>query len=1017
MLRGTLMIGRRRFAASLLLSLLLVPILAQAQQFGTVRGRVISAETGEPLAYANVGVANTDFGAMTLEDGSFDFVLPAGTYTLVVSYLGYENRELAGVAITNEKTTTVEFELKPSVALEVETVLVEGEAPLVDVNTSESKKSKDQDDLKAFAVDNVQEAMALEAGITMKGGDLYVRGGRSGEVSMMIDGVPVNDPLGGAVQVSNVAVAEAEAVIGGMDAEYGNAQSAVFNIVTREGGSQFEGSVRYWTDDYGRQDKTYTNYDKLAVGIGGPLISEDFRWFLSAEADGSDGEDLTLDRRDEWTAMNGLLKFKDRADASLNVQNKLTWKVNQDLKLNLESSAAWDKNDPYIHNWNQEGYVNRLHMFERIELSGESDLQGEHFFYVIRGTMPVLHGPWYDTYLANKEKQRLGLPNDFEKVLVKYKPSGAGANVYEVADAMLVRSAYSGTEFLVLTDELFDGFIDTLSRWSYVQDDSSQSYYNSAEHTTSTDNFTNSVKLVAIHNISDKVFYKFALTRLDFQRHSAVGDKAPWEYETAGLPATLHNGATVRSVAGEIYYTDPDNPFLASAYDYPTYFDRKSVSWILKFDLTSQAAAGHRVKTGFLAQYNDMYNEQLTSPGRTRILVDDQTGRVLGTGQGSSANIFHNYAPQTAFYIQDRWEYRGMVVNGGLRYDLFSPGTGVEVLLRAEGIDPTIRRYKQSLSPRLGLAFPITDRDVFHFHYGRFIQAPANNYLFQTQDPNAGVGLLGNPDLDPEITISYQAGVKHQFSEHVVADFAIFYKDIFDLISSATAIDTISGNQFGRYINKAYASARGLEVTLSRQFADNYGGQIAYTLSYADGVASDAEFGATSAAGLTHLPTKELPLGWDERHSVSTTLRLADPGSWGGSVIYSFGSGFPYTPAFRYIRRQDPELENSRRYPATHSLSLQAEKYFNVWGQDLTLFFDGRNLLDQDQVNAHDPGIFPGLRYAQNAYTFYLTETGEYGGAYLTDLDGDGEDEYHPVDDPRVFGPRRIFRIGFGFEF
>ncbi len=1017
MLRGTLMIGRRRFAASLLLSLLLVPILAQAQQFGTVRGRVVSAETGEPLAYANVGVANTNFGAMTLEDGSFDFVLPAGTYKLVVTYLGYETSELAGVAVTSEKTTTVEFELKSSVALALETVLVEGEAPLVDVNTSESKKSKDQEDLNAFAVDNVQEAMALEAGITMKGGDLYVRGGRSGEVSMMIDGVPVNDPLGGAVQVSNVAVAEAEAVIGGMDAEYGNAQSAVFNIVTREGGSQFEGSVRYWTDDYGRQDKTYTNYDKLAVGIGGPLISEDFRWFLSAEADGSDGEDLTLDRRDEWTAMNGLLKFKDRADASLNVQNKLTWKVNQDLKLNLESSAAWDKNDPYIHNWNQEGYVNRLHMFERIELSGESDLQGEHFFYVIRGTMPVLHGPWYDTYLANKEKQRLGLPNDFEKVLVKYKPSGAGANVYEVADAMRVRSAYSGTEFLVLTDELFDGFIDTLSRWSYVQDDSSQSYYNSAEHTTSTDNFTNSVKLVAIHNISEKVFYKFALTRLDFQRHSAVGDKEPWQYETAGLPATLHNGATVRSVAGEIYYTDPDNPFLASAYDYPTYFDRKSVSWILKFDLTSQAAAGHRVKTGFLAQYNDMYNEQLTAPGRTRILIDDQTGRVLGTGQGSSANIFHNYAPQTAFYIQDRWEYRGMVVNGGLRYDLFSPGTGVEVLLRAEGVDPTIRRYKQSLSPRLGLAFPITDRDVFHFHYGRFIQAPANNYLFQTQDPNAGVGLLGNPDLDPEITISYQAGVKHQFSEHVVADFAIFYKDIFDLISSATAIDTISGNQFGRYINKAYASARGLEVTLSRQFADNYGGQIAYTLSYADGVASDAEFGATSAAGLTHLPTKELPLGWDERHSVSTTLRLADPGSWGGSVIYSFGSGFPYTPAFRYIRRQDPELENSRRYPATHSLSLQAEKYFNVWGQDLTLFFDGRNLLDQDQVNAHDPGIFPGLRYAQNAYTFYLTETGEYGGAYLTDLDGDGEDEYHPVDDPRVFGPRRIFRIGFGFEF
>ncbi|MCB1161591.1 MAG: TonB-dependent receptor [Candidatus Krumholzibacteriia bacterium] len=1012
------MTGRRLRTVCLLLTLLMVPTLTWAQNIGTIRGQITDDQTGGPLGYANVTVKDTNFGAMTLEDGTFSFVLPAGTYTVVVTYLGYESVTRDGVVINGERTTTLDVELKPSVALAMDAFVVEGDAPVVDVKSSSETKKKDSEDLTAFAVDNVQEAMALEAGITMKGGDLYVRGGRSGEVSMMIDGVPVNDPLGGAVQVSNVAVAEAEAVIGGMDAEFGNAQSAVFNIVTREGGSQFEGSVRYWTDDYGRQDKTYTNYDRLAVGLGGPLVSDDFRWFLSAEAQGSDGEDLTLDRREEWSALGGFLKFKDRASSSLNVQNKLTWRVNPDLKLNLEGNISWDSNDRYIHNWNQEGYVNRLHLFERLELSGETDPnQGEQFFYVVRGTLPVLHGPWYQAYVQDKERQRQGLPTDFEKVLIKYKPSGAGSSVYEVVDAMRVKSAFSGTEFLVLTDELFDGFMDTLSRWSYIQNDSSQVYYNSAEHTPTSTSFTNSVKFVAVHNVSDNVFYKLALTRLGFERHSAVDGKSPVEYSTAGLPATLHNGATVRSVSGEIYYTDPNNPFLASAYDYPNYFDRNSTSWIAKFDLTSNRWKSHKIKTGFLAQYNDMYNEQLTAPGRTRILVDDQTGRVLGEAQGRSANIFHNYAPLTAFYVQDRWEYKGMVVNGGVRYDLFSPGSGVDILLRAEGVDPTIKRYKQSLSPRLGLAFPITDRDVFHFHYGRFIQAPSNNDLFQTQDPNAGVGILGNPDLKPEITISYQAGVKHQFTEHVVGDFAIFYKDIYDLISSTTAIDTVSGNQFGRYINKAYASARGLEITLNRQFADNYGGQIAYTLSYADGVASDAEFGATSAAGLTHLPTKELPLRWDERHSVSASLRLADPGSWGGSLIYSFGSGFPYTPAFPDVRRQDPELENSRRYPATHSLSMQAEKYFNVWGQDLTLFFDGRNLLDQDQIANHDPGIFPALRYAQNGYTTYLTETGNYGGAYRTDLDGDGEDEYHPVEDPRVYSPHRIFRIGFGFEF
>ena len=996
----------------------LLPGAALAQVPGTVRGVVVNADTGQPLAFGNVVVEGTQFGAMTLEDGSFNFVLPAGTYNLIISFMGFEKYKYEGVVVVGESTVQLSIEMTPSVALEMETVIVEMEGPAVDVKSSEVKKTKDSEDLNAFAVDNVQEAMALEAGITMKGGELFVRGGRSGEVSTMIDGVPVNDPLGGAVSVSNVAIAEAEAVIGGMDAEYGNAQSAVFNITTREGGGEIEGTVRYTTDDYGRQDKTYTNYDRIAFGIGGPLLQDDFRWFLSGEGVWSDGENLTLDRRDEWTALGGFVKWKDRASSSFNLQNKITWRVSPKLKLNLESNANWSGNDPYIHNWNQEGYVDRLHLFERLELSGETIDGVENFYYVARGTLPVKHGPWYDSeYLPNKQRQEMGEPSNFRKVLLKYKPSGAVAPIYEVVDAMLVKSAWTETEFLVLTDELFDGFMDTLSRWSYVRDDSSQTYYNSAEHTTSSDNFSNSVKIIGIHNISEKVFYKLAFTRLDFKRHSSVNGKDPAEYDTAGLPATLHNGATQRSITGRIFYSDPDNPFLASAYDYPTYFDRHSISYIVKFDLQSNRWAGHRVKTGVLAQFNDMQNEQITFPGQERIIVDDQTGRVLGTGQGLSANTFHNYAPLAAFYAQDRWEYQGMVVNGGMRYDLFSPGNGVEILLRAEGVDPTIVRYKQSLSPRLGLAFPITDRDVFHFHYGRFIQAPSNNDLFQTQDPNSGQNVLGNPDLDPETTISYQAGVKHQFSEHVVGDFAIFYKDIYNLITTTAAQDTVSGTQFFRYINRAYASARGLEVTLARNFANNYGGQIAYTFSYADGVASDAEFGANSAAGLTHLPTKELPLNWDERHSLSVSLRLADPGSWGGSIIYSFGSGFPYTPQYRYVRRQDPDLENSERYPATHSLSLQAEKYFNIWGQDLTLFFDGRNLLDQDQIAAHNPGIFPGLRYATASYTTYLTETGEYGGAYLTDADGDGEDEYHPVNDPRVYSPHRIFRIGFGFEF
>jgi len=63
------------------------------------------------------------------------------------------------------------------------------------------------------------------------------------------------------------------------------------------------------------------------------------------------------------------------------------------------------------------------------------------------------------------------------------------------------------------------------------------------------------------------------------------------------------------------------------------------------------------------------------------------------------------------------------------------------------------------------------------------------------------------------------------------------------------------------------------------------------------------------------------------------------------------------------------------------------------------------------------PLVFPALRNATDGYLAYATEQGKFGGAYLLDSDGDGRDEFFPVNDPRVYGQRRLFRIGLGFEF
>ena len=80
-----------------------------------------------------------------------------------------------------------------------------------------------------------------------------------------------------------------------------------------------------------------------------------------------------------------------------NLQNKLTWRANPKLKLSFETDANWSVSDAYVHNWNQEGYVDRLHLFERLELSGETIDGQQTLYYVSRGTLPVKHGPWYES--------------------------------------------------------------------------------------------------------------------------------------------------------------------------------------------------------------------------------------------------------------------------------------------------------------------------------------------------------------------------------------------------------------------------------------------------------------------------------------------------------------------------------------------------------------------------------------------------------------------------------------------
>jgi hypothetical protein len=122
----------------------------------------------------------------------------------------------------------------------------------------------------------------------------------------------------------------------------------------------------------------------------------------------------------------------------------------------------------------------------------------------------------------------------------------------------------------------------------------------------------------------------------------------------------------------------------------------------------------HKFKTGLEYKYNDLANFQINYPER-----------VNPSGEfGLFRSDFHYYNSEGSFYAQDRWEHEGMVINAGLRYDLFSVGNQI-------GASEVENRVRDQWSPRIGIAYPISDRDVFSFHYGRFSQIPNREYIFE----------------------------------------------------------------------------------------------------------------------------------------------------------------------------------------------------------------------------------------------------------------------------------------------
>jgi outer membrane receptor for ferrienterochelin and colicin len=344
-------------------------------QTGKIEGRVVDT-SGEPLIGVNVFVEGTTRGNSTDIDGNY-FILNVrpGTYTLVATYIGFNTSKVSGVEVSVDRTTKVDFRLvEESVSLGE--VVVSAEAVRIERDRTSSSAKVSGDQLQVLPVDNFVQAVGLQAGVTRgQGGSIHIRGGRTSEVKYYVDGIAVSNPFnfGLSVPVENTAVQQVEVISGTYNAEFGQANSGIINIVTREGGDTYQGTFissvgAYLFDDtdiYHRiDDASRFGIRSYEGSLSGPLIGNRLKFFLNARHTVNDGylfgrhifnpadsSNFSNPNPDLWyiEATGDSSTVPMNPSTGLTTMGKLTWDVTRDVKLSYSVTRGYTKAKFYTH--------------------------------------------------------------------------------------------------------------------------------------------------------------------------------------------------------------------------------------------------------------------------------------------------------------------------------------------------------------------------------------------------------------------------------------------------------------------------------------------------------------------------------------------------------------------------------------------------------------------------------------------------------------------------------------------
>lgn len=234
----------RKSVSLLIVTLFLFSCEAVAQNhYGTIKGFVYDKKTGEPMIYTNVMVENSKAGVQTDVNGYFSISLPSGSYTLVVTTVGYDS-SFTKVNLLPDAMVTKKIDLSQK-EVELKSIEVSGRKTekMTHINIGVTNITPRELKLLPSAGGEPDLAQYLQVipGVVFtgdQGGQLYIRGGSPAQTGIYLDGITIYSPFH---SIGLFSVFETEAIrnvdvyTAGFDAQYGNRTSAIVDVHTKDG--------------------------------------------------------------------------------------------------------------------------------------------------------------------------------------------------------------------------------------------------------------------------------------------------------------------------------------------------------------------------------------------------------------------------------------------------------------------------------------------------------------------------------------------------------------------------------------------------------------------------------------------------------------------------------------------------------------------------------------------------------------------------------------------------------------